>query len=82
MTPELQRYYEDTIALFKHPGWKYLVEDLGKLRGVLADVRNCTNLERAKGEVSMLDHFLGLPELFESTYADLQADESDAPQKE
>ena len=81
MTPELQAYYEDVIALFKQPGWKYLAEDLGKLREVLADVRNSNNLDRSKGEVSMLDHFLGLPELFERAYADLQADESGAPQE-
>ena len=75
MTPELQRYYEDTLAMFNSQGWKNVVEDLTKLRTDYNDVRNCTNLERTKGQVDILDHVLGLPGLFERAFDQLKAEE-------
>lgn len=72
MEPELERYYEDVLAIFTTPGWKSIVEDLTTLREKLNSVRECSNLDRAKGQVDILDHVLGLPLLFESAYKDLK----------
>ena len=72
--PALQRYYEDVLALFQQPGWKALVDDLTALRDKLNSVRECSNLERAKGEVGMLDHFLNLPGIFDFAYKQVQAE--------
>lgn len=72
--PALERYYEDVLDLFTHPGWKSLTEDLSKLRDECNKVTNCTNLDRSKGQVEMLDHFLGLPDLFNVAYTQMKAE--------
>lgn len=78
MDPVLQRYYEDVLALFNHPGWKELATDLTALRTEYDSVRNCTNLDLAKGRVDMLDHILGSPERFARAYEKVQADDAAA----
>ena len=77
MDPLLQKYYEDVLALFNEPGWKAVVEDLTALRTKLNDVRSVTNLDMRKGELSMLDHFIGLPAIFEMAYKQLQAESAE-----
>ena len=72
MTPELQKYYEETMEMFASPGWKNIVFDLTKLRDDLNDVRKVKDLSLTKGQLDILDHVLGLPDLFERAYEDLK----------
>lgn len=74
LDPNLQRYYEDVLDLFTQPGWRSLVEDLAQLRKHCNDVSTCQNLDRAKGQVDMLDHILGLPDIFTVAYTQLKAE--------
>lgn len=53
--------------------WKQLIEDLTKMRIAYEDIRNCdkNNIEFRKGQVDILDYIIGLRELSETAYEDL-----------
>ena len=53
--------------------WKDLIEDLTKMRTAYEDIRNCdkNNIEFRKGQVDILDYIIGLRELSETAYEDL-----------
>jgi hypothetical protein len=70
--PDLQRYYEEVLALFKSRGWGYIVEDLTKLRDGYNKVENCHNLDFSKGQVDILNHVIALPSIFERAFKELE----------
>jgi len=79
MTPELQRYYEDRIAMMNTPAWKELMEDVqsmvnatNKLNGVTVN-----NLQFKQGELSMMNWILNIKDISEETYEGL-VNENDA----
>lgn len=53
--------------------WTQLVEDLIEMRKVYEDVRNCdkNNFEFRKGQVDILDYLIGLKDLSEKAYEEL-----------
>jgi hypothetical protein len=69
---ELQKYYEEVLATLNTPGWKFLTEDFDKLASKLADVRNVSDLAKAKGQVDILDYVRALPTIMEAAYAEVQ----------
>ena len=73
MLPELQQYYEDRLAMMSTKAWKQLIEDLTDMRSAYENIRNCdtTNIEFRKGQVDILDYMIGLRELSESAYEEL-----------
>ena len=54
-------------------GWKDLIEDLTKMRKAYEDIRNCdkNNIEFRKGQVDILDYIIGIRELSETAYEEL-----------
>ena len=53
--------------------WKQLVEDLETMRKAYENIRSCdtTNIEFRKGQVDILDYIIGLRELSETAYEEL-----------
>jgi hypothetical protein len=73
MTPELQKYYEYRFEMMSAQGWKDLVDDLEKLKTQYENIRNCdsSNLDFRKGQVDILDYIIGLKELSERAFEEL-----------
>jgi hypothetical protein len=69
---ELQRYYEEVLATLNTPGWKFLTEDFSQLASKLGDVRNVTDLAKAKGQVDILDYVRALPTIMEKAYEEIK----------
>ncbi len=53
--------------------WKQLIEDLLDMRTAYENIRNCDkdNIEFRKGQVDILDYLIGLKELSETAYEEL-----------
>ena len=73
MSPELQKYYEDRLEMMSSTAWKQLIEDLLDMRTAYENIRNCdtNNIQFRKGQVDILDYIIGLRELSETAYEDL-----------
>ena len=74
MTPELERYYEERLALFATRGWKDLMEDVQTMRSATNTIIGLTDetLRIKQGELSIMDWMLALEETSKRAYADLQ----------
>ena len=74
MSPELQQYYEDRLAMMSSKAWKQLVEDLKAMLEQYQDIRNCgkDSVEFRKGQVDILDYVIGLKGLSETAYEELK----------
>lgn len=70
---ELRRAYEDMLETMKTPGWALIMEDFERLRRSVADVRACTNLDYAKGQLNILDTLAGWERLTELALQELEA---------
>ncbi len=73
MSPELQQYYEYRLEMMSGTAWKQLIEDLTEMRSAYENIRNCDkdNIEFRKGQVDILDYLIGLKELSETAYEEL-----------
>lgn len=74
MSPELQRYYEETFSMMSTEGWKYLIEDLKKLEENLVNVRTVKDeqsLNYRLGQLDILDLILNRRQTCEDVYNDL-----------
>ena len=74
MSPELQRYYEETFSTMSTEGWKYLIEDLKKLEENLVNVRTVKDeqsLNYRLGQLDILDLILNRRQTCEDVYNDL-----------
>lgn len=74
MLPELQQYYEDRLSMMTTTAWSQLLEDLLEMRTQYENIRNCdaVTLEFRKGQVDILDYIIGLKDLSQQTYEELQ----------
>jgi len=74
MSPELQQYYEDRLSMMSTKAWTQLIEDLLDIRTQYENIRNCDekNIEFRKGQVDILDYLIGLKDLSQSAYQELQ----------
>lgn len=54
--------------------WTQLIEDLLDIRTQYENIRNCDekNIEFRKGQVDILDYLIGLKDLSQSAYQELQ----------
>lgn len=74
MSPELQKYYEETFSMMSTEGWKYLIEDLKKLEENLVNVRTVKDeqsLNYRLGQLDILDLILNRRQTCEDVYNDL-----------
>lgn len=61
--------------MFSTKGWKDLIEDVESLKKPIEDIRTVKTgdmLHYRKGQLDMLDWFLGLKEISEKAYQDLK----------
>lgn len=73
MSPELQQYYEDRLSMMSTKAWKQLIEDLLDMRTQYENIRICDKdtVEFRKGQVDILDYIVGLKDLSEKAYEEL-----------
>jgi hypothetical protein len=63
MTPELEEYFDNYNALFNHPGFKQLIEELSSNAKQLADLQTVKDQEELfyrKGQVAALATVINL----------------------
>jgi hypothetical protein len=73
MSPELQQYYEDRLSMMSTKAWKQLIEDLLDMRTLYENIRTCDKdtVEFRRGQVDILDYLVGLKDLSEKAYEEL-----------
>ena len=73
MSPELQQYYEDRLSMMSTKAWKQLIEDLQTMLENYQDIRTCDKdtIEFRRGQVDILDYIVGLKDLSEKAYEEL-----------
>ena len=79
MDKELQRYYEERFSMMVTAGWADLMEDLKVMLDQYSNIDSVNTddtLHFRKGQVDILKYILGLKELSERSYEELQ----DGPQ--
>lgn len=77
MDKELQRYYEERFSMMVTTGWADLMDDLKVLLDQYSNIDSVNTddtLQFRKGQVDILKYILGLKELSERTYEELQDD--------
>jgi len=77
MDKELQRYYEERFSMMVTAGWADLMDDLKVMLDQYSNINSVTDdvtLQFRKGQVDILKYILGLKELSERTYEELQGD--------
>lgn len=78
MTPELQKYYEETFSMMSTIGWKDLIEDFNKLKQELENIRtvkDAQSLSYRQGQLDILDLILNRKRTCEEIYEQLQQEE-------
>lgn len=78
MTPELEQYYRDRFDMFSSKGWKDLIEDINSMlvsTNTLDGIDTDSKLHFRKGEISILKWIIGIEQMSETAYKELQ-DES------
>ena len=71
---ELEKYYEDMLAMFRTDGWKVLMEDLRSNGQGINSVEATPNLEDLfyrKGQLYVISSLLGLEEQIRIAYDQL-----------
>lgn len=77
MTPELQRYYEDRIAMMSSRAWRELIEDIQKMRDSTDTVSGLDDMRKLgvrQGEVSMMDWFISIEQVSRDAYEELKSE--------
>ena len=75
MTPELQKYYDERFSMMGSQGWEDLMDDVEQIRkstDTLSSVTETKSLDFRKGELSMINWILGIKDMSEKAYEDLQ----------
>ncbi len=73
----LEKQYEEMLATMATPGYAMIVEDFERLRADYSNVRNCTNLDAAKGRVDILDLFVNWKNSVEIAYEALKNEKTE-----
>jgi hypothetical protein len=74
MTPELQKYYEERFSMMGTTGWRELMEDVDTMINSLnnlAVIKDESDLQFKKGELSILVWLKSLKEASEHAFEDL-----------
>jgi hypothetical protein len=80
LTPELQRYYEDRLAMMSEKAWKDLMEDVDAMLQATNDlsaVQDEKTLHFRRGEISIMRWMLSLKETSEKAYEELVNETTD-----
>lgn len=77
MSPELQKYYEDRLAMTSTDAWKDLEEDVQRMLDASNTLDGVTeaNLQYRKGEISMMRWLLNLRSISDTAYQQLKEDD-------
>ena len=77
LSQELQKYYESSFEMFSSEGWKYLMEDLEKLKQQVENIRTVEDAQQLyyrQGQLDILDLMLNRKKTCEEVYEQLQGD--------
>lgn len=77
MEQSLQQYYESSFDMFSHDGWKYLMEDLEKLKQQIENIRtveDAQQLHYRQGQLDILDLMLNRKQTCEEVFKQLQGE--------
>jgi len=77
LSQELQKYYESSFEMFSSEGWKYLMEDLEKLKQQVENIRtveDAQTLHYRRGQLDILDLMLNRKKTCEEVYEQLQGE--------
>ena len=77
MEQSLIQYYESSFDMFASDGWKYLMEDLEKLKEQVANIRtveDAQTLHYRRGQLDILDLMLNRKKTCEEVYEQLQGE--------
>ena len=75
MDKELQKYYENMFSMMASTGWKFLMEDLEKLKQQVENIRTVEDsqtLHYRRGQLDILDLMLNRKKTCEEVYEQLQ----------
>jgi hypothetical protein len=75
---KLLREYEEMLATMATPGYAMIIEDFERLRADHSNVRNCTNLDMAKGRVDILDLLANWKKSVENAYESLKNEKTES----
>lgn len=79
MTPELQLYYEQRLAIMGDPAWKDLMEDVQKMLDATNDISSILDektLHFRRGEISIMRWLLALKDMSEESYQQLKDEDA------
>lgn len=79
MTPELQKYYEDRMAMMSSPAWREFVEDVREMRDSTDTISGIDDLRKLgvrQGEVSMMDWIISIEQVSREAYEELKNETS------
>ena len=68
---DLERAYEEMLDTMRSPGWALIMEDFARLEAAVNDVRNCGDLDYARGQLDVLDLLFGWREATEKAQQQL-----------
>lgn len=77
MEQSLQKYYESSFEMFSSDGWKYLMEDLEKLKQQVENIRTVEDAQKLyyrQGQLDILDLMLNRKKTCEEVYEQLQGE--------
>lgn len=76
---DLQKYYEDLLAMYASPGWKHFTDDLAKIKEVANTLKGIESMEHLfirKGQVDIIDKIVAQPFVTEAAYDQLLVSEA------
>ena len=77
MEQSLVKYYEDSFSMMASEGWKFLMEDLEKLKQQVENIRTVEDAQQLyyrQGQLDILDLMLNRKQTCEEVYEQLQGD--------
>ena len=74
MTPELQRYYENRLAMMGSQAWQDLMEDVAEMLKTTDTLSGVTvdNFRFRQGEINIMQWILSLKSVSEAAHEELQ----------
>jgi hypothetical protein len=75
MEQSLIQYYESSFDMFASDGWKYLLEDLEKLKEQVANIRTVEDAQQLhfrQGQIDIIDLLLNRAKTCEEVYEQLK----------
>ena len=74
MTPEIKQYYEERFSMMTTVGWRDFLEDINNLKAPLEDITTIKTVDMLyfrQGQLDILNWVLGLRDISEQTYEEL-----------